>query len=138
MLELGEGQWFGDVPTATLSEDIDALVEDDVLREELHQRMVTILCGEPAYQSWDLAAANDYTMLIHAYAELRPPRLIDLTRREQIMDLDASGQMGKNSTLYAVMKKAAAASEFRAPVQHVYARSGGFAAPAATVEAARW
>ena len=233
MLELGEGQWFGDVPVATLSEDIDALVEDDVLREELHQRMVTILCGEPAYQSWDLAklffrvclnyrkyvaidfhgtpealkidlnypvdlgeqfdilvnagtaehifdvgqffrtahaltqpgglmihvmpfrgwlehgfysfnstfyrdlaAANGYTMLIHAYAELRPPRLIDLARREQIMDLDASGQMGKNSTLYAVMKKAAAASEFRAPVQHVYAQSGGLAVQAATIEAA--
>jgi hypothetical protein len=217
MLELGEGQWFGDVSAETLSEDIDALVQDEALREELHQRMVAILCGDSPYQSWDLAkvffraclnyrkytaidfdgtpdarkldlnypvdlgeqfdilvnagtaehifnvgqffatahdvtrpgglmihvmpfrgwlehgfysfnstfywdlaAANGYTMLIHAYAELDPPRLIELARREQIMDLARNGQMGKNSTLYAVMKKAGAASEFRVPIQHVY------------------
>ena len=55
MLELGEGQWYGDVSAETLSEDIDALVQDDALREELHQRMVAIFCDKSPYQSWDLA-----------------------------------------------------------------------------------
>ncbi len=234
VLELGEGQWFGDVPTETLSEDIDALVQDEQLREELHQRMVTILCGESPYRSWDLAklffkaclnyrkytaidfhgtpearkidlnypvalgeqfdilvnagtaehvfdvgqffrtahdltrpgglmihvmpfrgwlehgfysfnstfyrdlaSANGYTMLIHAYAELTPPRLIELTRREQIMDLAANGQMGKNSTLYAVMRKGDTANEFRIPIQHIYAREAGLAATEATAAADR-
>ena len=234
MLEFGEGQWFGDVPAERLSEDIDALVEDAQLREELHQRMVTILCGDSPYQSWDLAkvffkacldyrkytaidfqgtpearridlnypvalgeqfdvlinagtaehvfnvaqvfrsaheltrtgglmihvmpfrgwlehgfysfnstfywdlaSANDYTMLIHAYAELKPPKLIELTRRDQIMDLAASGQLGKNATLYAVMKKTGAESEFRIPVQHIYARTGGIAAREAPADAER-
>jgi SAM-dependent methyltransferase len=235
VLELGEGQWFGDVSAETLSEDIDALVDDGQLREELHQRMVTILCGDSPYQSWDLAkvffracldyrkytaidfsgtpearkidlnypvdlgeqfdilvnagtaehvfdvgqffrtahdltrpgglmihvmpfrgwlehgfysfnstfywdlaAANGYTMLIHAYAELKPPKFIALARREQIMDLAASGQLGKNATLYAVMKKGGAASEFRVPIQHIYAdatateaTAGGVPDPAA-------
>jgi hypothetical protein len=80
---------------------------------------------------WDLAAANGYTMLIHAYAELKPPKLIELTRREQITELVGSGQIGKNSTLYAVMKKADAASGFRVPIQHIYAREEGAAKNAA-------
>jgi hypothetical protein len=241
MLEFGEGQWFGDVPAEMLSEDIDALVDDERQREELHQRMVDVVCGDSPYQSWDLAkvffkacldyrkytaidlggtpdarkldlnypvdlgeqfdilinagtaehvfnigqlfksaheltrpgglmihvmpfrgwlehgfysfnstfywdlaAANDYTMLIHAYVELSPPKIIELTRREQIMDLAAAGQLGKNATLYGVMKKADAASEFRIPTQHIYTRTtpkqypadaGGAAAGAATGKA---
>ena len=77
---------------------------------------------------WDLAAANGYTMLIHGYAELKPPRFIDLTYRKQILELAVGGHLGKNATLYAVMQKPATASAFRAPIQHVYVNSGGFAA----------
>jgi SAM-dependent methyltransferase len=232
VLEFGEGQWYGDVPAATLSEDIDALVDDAQLREELHQRMVTILCGESPYQSWDLvklffkacldykkytaidfhgtpdarkldlnypldlgeqfdilvnagtaehifdvgqffrtahevtrpgglmvhvmpyrgwlehgfysfnstfywdlAAANGYTMLLHAYAELKPPRFIELNGREQIMELALSGQLGKNATLYAVLKKADVPGAFRVPIQHVYAREVGLTAKETPVDA---
>lgn len=77
---------------------------------------------------WDLAAANGYTMLIHGYAELKPPRFIDLTYRKQILELAVGGHLGKNATLYAVMQKPATASAFRAPIQHVYVNAGGFAA----------
>jgi SAM-dependent methyltransferase len=219
MLELGEGQWFGDVSAETLSEDIDALAQDDQLREELHQRMVAILCGDSPFQSWDLAkvffraclnyrkytaidfhgtpealkinlndpvelgeqfdlvlnagtaehvfdigqffrtvhaltrpgglmihampfrgwlehgfysfnstfywdlaAANDYSLLIHAYSELTPPRLVELDGRDRIIELGAAGQLAKNAILYAVMKKADTESRFRAPLQHVYAQ----------------
>ncbi len=234
MLELGEGQWYGDVPLETLSEDIDDLVHDDARREELHLLMAKILCGETAVQSWDLAKlffsacldyrkytaidfhgtpealkidlnypvslgeqfdilinagtaehvfdigqffrtahdltragglmihvmpfrgwlehgfysfnstfywdlaqANGYTMLLHGYAELTPPRFIELTGRGHVLQLAASGQLGKDATMYAVMKKADAAGEFRVPIQHIYARSGGFApgASAAGAEA---
>ena len=231
LLEFGEGQWYGDVPTATLSEDIDDLVQDAGLREELHQRMVAVLCGEARYQSWDLAklffkacldyrkytaidfhgtpearkldlnypvdlgeqfdilvnagtaehifdvgqffrtahdvtrpgglmihvmpyrgwlehgfysfnstfywdlaAANGYTMLMHAYAELKPPRFIELTRREEIMELALSGQLGKNATLYAVMRKAEVAGDFRVPIQHIYTREVGLTAKETPVD----
>ena len=237
MLEFGEGQWFGDVPAAMLSEDIDALVQDETQREELHQRMVDVVCGDSPYQSWDLAkvfqacldyrkytaidlggtpdalkidlnypvdlgeqfdilinagtaehvfnigqvfrtaheltrpgglmihtmpyrgwlehgfysfnstfywdlaAANDYAMLIHAYVELQPPTIIELKQREQIINLAATGQLGKNANLYAVMKKADVAGEFRIPIQHIYtperAAAKWNAADAGRAEAAR-
>ena len=220
VLELGEGQWFGDVSTETLSEDIDDLVDDAELHEELHQRMVEIFCVETPCRSWDLAkvffkaclnyskytaidfhgtpaalkidlnypvnlgeqfdivlnagtaehvfdvgqffrsvhgltrpggmmihvmpvhgwlehgfysfnstfywdlaAANDYTMLFHGYAELKPPRLVELDSRTRILDLAKTGQFAKNATLYGVMKKADAETPFRVPQQHLYVLS---------------
>ena len=234
LLELGEGQWYGDIPFETLSEDIDELVRDETLREELHLRMAKILCGGTDFKSWDLvklffracldyrkytaidfhgtpealkidlnypvslgeqfdvlinagtaehifdigqffrsahdltrpggvmvhvmpfrgwlehgfysfnstfywdlAQANGYTMLLHGYAELKPPRFLELTYRKQIMELAVGGQLGKNATLYAVMKKSADASAFRVPIQHVYVDSGGFAMKETPVDADR-
>ena len=55
VLELGEAEWYGDVSTETLSDDIETHVSDPALREELHQRMVDIVCGDSKYKSWDLA-----------------------------------------------------------------------------------
>src|SRR5258706_9872525 len=55
VLELGELEWYGDVSTEKLSEDIDLYVSDPGAREELHQRMVDTVCGDSKYKSWDLA-----------------------------------------------------------------------------------
>lgn len=218
ILELGEAEWYGDVSTEKLSESIDKLVQDEALREQLHQRMVDILRSESRQQSWDLAKVfykvfldysritaidfhgtpdalkidlnhpvtideqfdvlvnggtaehvfnvfqffktsheltrpgglmlhtmpfrgwldhgfysfnptfywdlaltNRYTVLILAYAELQPPRLIQITRREKIIDMTRNGSLGKDATLYAVLKKADAESEFQIPMQGVYA-----------------
>ncbi len=55
VLELGEANWFGDIPTETLSEDIENLVADEALREELHQRMAQILCEPEPDKVFNLA-----------------------------------------------------------------------------------
>lgn len=217
ILELGEAQWFGDVPTEVLSENIENLVHDEELREQLHQRMADILCGDSPDRDWDLAklfykvflnyskltaidfhgtaiarkidlnqavdlgeqfdfvfntgtaehvfnvfqffktthevtrpgglmlhtmpfrgwlehgfysfnptffwdlaAVNGYTMLTLAYTELSPPRLVHLTHREQINEMESQGQLGENANLYAVMKKSGAESAFRVPMQTRY------------------
>ena len=69
---------------------------------------------------WDLAAANGYDMRILAYTELTPPKVVQLKRREKIIELGASGTLGANANLYAVMQKSAAESEFKIPMQGVY------------------
>lgn len=220
VLELGESNWYGDIPTQTLSDAIEDLVGDRAMREELHQLMVDILCGESPYKSWDLAKlfykvflnysgikaidfngtpdatkldlnqpvalnaqfdvlinagtaehvfnvfqffktahdvtrplglmihtmpfcgwldhgfysfnptfywdlalANQYTILILAYTELTPPKVVYLNRRRQIVEMARGGALGKNATLCAVFRKAETESEFRVPLQGVYAGS---------------
>jgi hypothetical protein len=217
VLELGEANWYGDIPAATLSEAIEDLVENKASREELHQRMVDITCGNSPYKNWDLAKvfykvflnysriqaidfhgtpdaakldlnhpialgaqfdvlinggtaehvfnvfqffktahdvtrpgglmlhsmpfcgwvehgfynfnptfywdlalANQYTILVLAYAEVTPPRLMFLKDREQIIEMSRSGDFGRNAVLYAVFRKAATESEFRIPIQGIY------------------
>ena len=71
---------------------------------------------------WDLAIANGYSMLILAYTELQPPRLVQLTRRETIIEFARSGGLGENANLYAVMQKAAdGEGQFKTPMQGLYA-----------------
>ena len=70
---------------------------------------------------WDLALANDYAVRILAYTELSPPRLIQLTHRETIVELARDGALGENAILYAVMQKSAAEHPFRIPMQGLYA-----------------
>ena len=217
VLELGEAEWYGDVSTETLSEEIDNHVSDQRLREELHQKMVDTLCADSRSKGWDLAkiffkvfldyekliaidlhgtpdakqinlnypvdlgeqfdivmnngtgehvfnvfqffrstheftrpgglmlhvmpfrgwlehgfysfnptffwdlaAANDYGMRILAYTELMPPKVIQLKRREKIIELAGNGTLGANANLYAVMQKNAVESEFKIPMQGVY------------------
>ncbi len=69
---------------------------------------------------WDLAAANDYAVLILAYTELQPPKVIQLKRREKIVELARSGALGANANLCAVMRRNPVDSEFRIPMQGVY------------------
>ncbi len=218
VLELGESNWYGDMPTEWLSDCIESLVADAAVREKLHRRMVDALCaetetrgwdlakifykvfldyskiaaidfhGSPAALAldlnnpvdlgeqydvlinigtaehvfnvweffrtchrvtkpggimvhvmpflgwiehgfysfnptfyWDLAMANGYTLMVLAYTELNPPKVVQLLRREQIVEMAQSGALGRNANLYAIMKKGAAESDFRAPIQGFYA-----------------
>jgi hypothetical protein len=68
---------------------------------------------------WDLAAANQYAVCFLAYTELTPPKVIQLQRREKIVELAASGALGANANLYAIFRKEAE-SEFKIPMQGVY------------------
>lgn len=218
ILELGESNWYGDMPMEALSDCIENFVRDAQLRERLHQRMVDVLCAESPYKAWDLAKifykvfmdyatiaaidlhgtpsalkidlnhpvelgeqfdvlvnigtaehvfnvfeffrtshkltrpggimvhmtpfrgwlehgfysfnptffwdlafVNDYALLLLVYTEPNPPKLVPLTRREQITEMAREGGLGKEANLYAVLKKPASEAEFRAPMQGVYA-----------------
>jgi hypothetical protein len=219
VIELGEAVWDGAVATEILSDDIENLVKDERQREELHQRMAAVLCGDTADGNWDLAkifyqvfldyrkitaidlhgtaaahkldlnhpldlgeqfdvlinsgtaehvfnvfqffktshelvapggvmvhtmpfrgwlehgfysfnptffwdvaAANDYQMLVLAYTELSPPSYVELTDRRRIIDMARNMELGYDALLYAVMKKPAAEAAFRIPMQDHYAR----------------
>jgi hypothetical protein len=218
VLELGEAEWYGDLPMETLSDSIESFVSDDGLREMLHQRMVEIVCGNSRFKSWDLAKifykafldyekltaidfhgtpdarqidlnypvtlgeqfdivlnggtaehvfnvfqffrstheftkpgglmlhvlpfrgwlehgfysfnptffwdvalANGYDIRILAYTEVSPPKLIQLSRRETIVELARDGSLGENALLYAVMQKGASENQFKVPTQGYYA-----------------
>lgn len=222
VLELGEAEMYNDVSLQSLSECIENLVQDRELREQLHQRMVDILCSDSPYKNWnmakvfykvfldhskitaidfhgtpdalkldlnhpvalnerfdvllnsgtaehvfnvfqffktshdvtkpgglmlhtmpfrgwlehgfysfnptfywDLALANGYTVLDLAYAEITPFRLVQLTRREQIIEMARDGSLGKNANLYAVFKRADSEREFCIPTQGIYAGTVG-------------
>lgn len=70
---------------------------------------------------WDLAAANNYTILVACYTELNPLKLIQLQSREQVLEMAKNGQVGGNSLLYVVMVRPAELLPFRVPIQGYYA-----------------
>jgi len=70
---------------------------------------------------WDLAQVNDYAIVLLAYTEVTPVRLIQLRSREQILEMARRGELGQNAMLHAVLRKPAAESGFRVPMQGVYA-----------------
>lgn len=72
---------------------------------------------------WDLAAANDYRVLLVVYSELNPPKLIQLESREHLHALAKSGSLGTNSLVYAVFERPREAREFRVPMQGYYAQA---------------
>lgn len=72
---------------------------------------------------WDLAAANDYNVMIVVYTELNPLKLIQLHERESIIEMVTQDQIGKNSLIYAVLRKAEQESDFRIPFQGYYANA---------------
>jgi hypothetical protein len=53
--------------------------------------------------------------------ELTPHRFIQLKKREDIIGLARDRTLGENANLYAVLQKDAAESEFKLPIQGVYA-----------------
>ena len=70
---------------------------------------------------WDLAIANGYSLPIFAYTELSPPKIVQLTRREDIIGMVRGGELGRSALLYAVFRKDGSESAFRIPMQGVYA-----------------
>jgi hypothetical protein len=69
---------------------------------------------------WDLAAANNYDVLMMVYAELVPTRMVQLSSREQIVDMARAGELGANANLYAVYRKDGD-PPFTVPAQGFYA-----------------
>ena len=76
-------------------------------------------CFNPTFY-WDLALANKYAVQILAYAELFPPKLIQLPNREKIVELARSNALAENAYLYAVMRKSHDEREFEIPRQGLY------------------
>lgn len=72
---------------------------------------------------WDLAAANGYTVLVFAYAELNPPRIVELSSREEIISMELKKKLGRNSILYVAFQKGAEDTAFSIPRQAVYSDS---------------
>jgi len=70
---------------------------------------------------WDLAGVNGYDVLVMLYAELDPVKLVQLETRERILELARDNGIGKNSLVYAVLRRPAEDRLFRLPVQGYYA-----------------
>lgn len=70
---------------------------------------------------WDVAAANGYRMVMLVYNEIDPPRLVQLDRREKIVEMANAGELGASAMLTAVLRKADAETPFRIPNQGYYA-----------------
>ena len=68
VLELGESNWYGDIPPPQLGQIIDEVVADGTRREALHERLRVLLAAETPYRSWDLAKLFYAVML--DYSEL--------------------------------------------------------------------
>jgi hypothetical protein len=72
---------------------------------------------------WDLAAANGYVMQLCVYTEIDPFKLVQLHRRESILELANAGQIGHNSMIYVLLRKPAQHAEFKVPIQGYYAEA---------------
>lgn len=70
---------------------------------------------------WDLAQANSYSVVLLAYTEITPPRVVALRSREQLLEMARAGGLGQSAILYAVLRKPEIEAEFRIPMQGVYA-----------------
>lgn len=55
VLELGESEWYGDVPPQELAAIIDATVADTGRAARLKARLKEVLAGDPRWRGWDLA-----------------------------------------------------------------------------------
>lgn len=71
---------------------------------------------------WDLAAANNYDVLMMVYTETTPPRTVQLSGREHIVDMARAGELGANAMLCTVYRKDGDAP-FAVPAQGFYARA---------------
>src|SRR2546429_6373663 len=69
VLELGEAEWYGDLPAETLADTIDQSTQALELRAQLHAQLKTALRRESSTWSWDLAkifyrAVLDYRRIV--------------------------------------------------------------------------
>lgn len=70
---------------------------------------------------WDLAGANGYDVLMMVYHEANPPRAVQLSSREQIVDMAREGGLATSAMLYAVYRKPEGDKPFTVPAQGFYA-----------------
>jgi SAM-dependent methyltransferase len=70
---------------------------------------------------WDLAQANGYAVVLFAYTEITPLRVVPLRSREALLEMARAGELGQTAMLYAVLRKPAVEAAFRIPMQGVYA-----------------
>ena len=69
---------------------------------------------------WDLAGANAYGVMLLAYTQQQPLKIVGLKSREDIVRMARDDELAPNAMLYAVLKKAETESAFRVPVQGFY------------------
>ena len=69
---------------------------------------------------WDLAQTNGYAVVLLAYTEMSPAKVVPLGSREQLLQMAGNAELGQTALLYAVLRKPAAEAEFRIPMQGVY------------------
>jgi len=68
----------------------------------------------------DLAAANQYILMLWAYGEIQPFRIMQLSGIEQIHEMKKQGELRENSILYVVMRKPQQEKPFVLPMQGYY------------------
>ena len=69
---------------------------------------------------WDLAAANNYTVLLFMYTEVAPLKLVQIQRREQLAEMAKEGEIGANANIYVVFGKSQLNQPFITPIQGYY------------------
>jgi hypothetical protein len=69
----------------------------------------------------DMAAINDYSLVIWVYGEISPLKIVQLQRLEQVHEMAKRGELGKNSVHIVVMTKPPEEKPFAAPMQGYYA-----------------
>lgn len=70
---------------------------------------------------WDVALFNGYGVVLFLYAELKPLKLIQLLKRESIIELVKNKMISENSLLFCILKKPPEERPFRIPIQGYYA-----------------
>lgn len=70
---------------------------------------------------WDLALANGYTVMAYLYVEHKPLKLVQLTKREDIVEMAQKKQIADNALLYCVLRKPMSEQPFQVPIQGYYA-----------------
>jgi hypothetical protein len=71
----------------------------------------------------DLAAANQYVLLVWVYSESQPFRFVQIKNIEQLHEMKNRGEIRENSMLHAVLRKPREERIFVAPIQGYYSGS---------------
>jgi hypothetical protein len=92
VLELGESEWFGDVPPQELAGVIDAVVSEPARRAVLQRRLHELLAGDAPHRGWDLAK-----VFYSAFLDYREIVAIDFhgTPAAQPIDLNHPVNLGR-------------------------------------------
>jgi hypothetical protein len=68
----------------------------------------------------DLAAANQYDLILWLHADSQPLRITQIQRIEQLHDMGKRGELGANSSHHVVLRKTAEERPFAVPIQGYY------------------